>query len=545
MKRSQQQHNLLTQLFKLTQNQIRKISTIIKRVFLISGVISVLNLALPLFMLHLIDNVFMTNELNNLTGISIVAGLAIVLQSLLIHHRDTLLSNHLLAQKYQGDNPQQTKNDKQLIIQTMELLWLPIIFGLIFALHFALGIFTLFIAIFTILTQLYQLYLSHKITDGARSLFRKFDRFHHIYASFKPFLLLKTSFMKNFTSQKKTYVAHLSAENTRTSKQNSFNNAFKLLSIMSMYGLGGILVINGSISAGSVIIGPLLLNYLLLPLSKIEPIFKAGLANANIQQLQTSSENNPVIIGPEQKLSSISAIDLTYVPKGADQPIFYKANFCINLPATISISAKNRIGKTQLLGLFCGLNSITRGNLFFEFQNQCQVGVRELKYPISLLLCEPNLIYGTIFENIRLFSEASDQDIMRLAMELGIHEFLTKLPDGYATIIDTGTDKFSQSELRMLAWMQLFIQPAKLKLIDNPEYTLDSHFKGFVLKKIANEIKLGCNFIFTTNDIDFVNIADKKFIIKNLQVINCTKAYQLKPALKSIKPNIKKSTQGQ
>lgn len=535
MKPSQQEYGLLTQMFKLTHQEIQKISITFKRVFLISGVISVLNLTLPLFMLHLIDNVFMTNELRNLTGISIIAGLAIVLQSILMHNRDTSLSTTLLTQKHQGNNPQQTTHDKQLIIQAMEILWLPIIFGLIFYLHFILGLFTLFIALLTILSQLYQLHLSNKISDSAQFQFRKFDRFHHIYTSFKPFLKLKTNFMENFTKQKTTYISHLSAENSRTSKQNCFNNTLKLVSIMGMYGLGGILVISGTISAGSVIIGPLLLNYILLPLGKIEPIFKAGFKNSKIQDETKSNDNDAVIIDQEQQLNSISAIDLTYVPKGADQPLFYKSNFCINLPATTSISAKNGVGKTQLLKLLCGLTKATRGNLFFEFENQYQIGVQQLKHPISLLLCEPKLIYGTISENVRLFSNFTDQNIMRLAMELGMHELLSGLPNGYDTIIDTNSNNFSQSELRLLAWMQLFAQPAKLKLIDNPEYILDPNFKQLILKKIAKEIKRGCNFIFTTNDLDFVNIADNKFIIKNLQLINCNELRQQNTAFKSIK----------
>lgn len=535
MKPSQQEYGLLTQMFKLTHQEIQKISAIFKRVFLISGLISVLNLTLPLFMLHLIDNVFMTNELRNLTGISIIAGLAIVLQSILMHNRDTSLSTSLLAQKHQGNDPQQTTHDKQLIIQSMEILWLPLIFGLIFYLHFILGIFTLLIAMFTILSQLYQLNSSNKISDSAQFQFLKFDRFHRIYTGFKPFLKLKTNFMENFVKQKENYISHLSAENLRTSKQNCFNNTLKLMSIMGMYGLGGILVINGTISAGSVIIGPILLNYILLPLGKIAPVFKIGFKNSNIPRENKSSDNNAIAINQEQQLNSISAIDLTYAPKGADQPLFYKSSFCINLPATTSISAKNGVGKTQLLKLFCGLTTVTRGNLFFEFENQYQVGVQQLKHPISLLLCEAKLIYGTIFENVRLFNNITDQNIMRLAMELGMHEFLTSLPNGYDTIIDTDSNNFSQSELRMLAWMQLFAQPAKLKLIDNPEYILDPHFKQLVLKKIAKEIKFGCNFIFTTNDLDFVNIADNKFIIKNLQLINCNELRQPKAALKSLK----------
>ncbi len=87
----------------------------------------------------------------------------------------------------------------------------------------------------------------------------------------------------------------------------------------------------------------------------------------------------------------------------------------------------------------------------------------------------PTLFRGTIADNIRFGDVSADDALVRRAAErAGAHDFVSALPEGYATLVGDGGRGLSSGERRRIALARAFLRDAPLVLLDEPTAALDT-----------------------------------------------------------------------
>jgi len=97
------------------------------------------------------------------------------------------------------------------------------------------------------------------------------------------------------------------------------------------------------------------------------------------------------------------------------------------------------------------------------------------------------LLRASIAENIRLGDvRASEREVARAAALAGAAEFISALPDGYATLVGDGGRTLSPGERRRIALARAFLKDAPLVILDEPTADLDSRSVAIVSRAVSD-----------------------------------------------------------
>jgi len=102
---------------------------------------------------------------------------------------------------------------------------------------------------------------------------------------------------------------------------------------------------------------------------------------------------------------------------------------------------------------------------------------------MGFVLQEINLFEGTIAENIRYGKlEATDEEVVQAAKSSNAHDFISKLEDGYETVIGPGGGSLSQGEQQLLSIARAAIADPIILIMDEATSSVDTRTESHISK---------------------------------------------------------------
>ncbi|MCC5942895.1 MAG: thiol reductant ABC exporter subunit CydD [Balneolaceae bacterium] len=142
-------------------------------------------------------------------------------------------------------------------------------------------------------------------------------------------------------------------------------------------------------------------------------------------------------------------------------------------------------GKTTILNLIGKLLRAEHGDIIVNGTSLIELNIEKWRGQISFLPQFPHFITGNIADNIRLGNhQATDSEIIDAADGALAHEFITKLPDGYNTILGEGGLNLSGGERQRIALARVFLKKSPILLLDEPASFLNEELELLLLKSI-------------------------------------------------------------
>ncbi|WP_112663759.1 ABC transporter ATP-binding protein [Microvirga flavescens] len=176
-------------------------------------------------------------------------------------------------------------------------------------------------------------------------------------------------------------------------------------------------------------------------------------------------------------------------------------------------------GKTTLVKLIQRLYDVTGGRILIDGQNIAEARQSSLRSQIAIVQQEPVLFHRTLADNIAYGRPgASMAEIMRAAELANAHDFIMRLPKGYATLVGERGVKLSGGERQRVAIARAFLADAPVLILDEATSALDSESETLI-QEAMERLMEGRTSIVIAHRLSTVRALDRILVFDNGSIV--------------------------
>ena len=175
---------------------------------------------------------------------------------------------------------------------------------------------------------------------------------------------------------------------------------------------------------------------------------------------------------------TLNNVDFGYTD---EKIVLHDVSMYIEPGQKIAFVGSTGAGKTTITNLLNRFYDIQDGKIRVDGINIQKIKKRELRRAFGVVLQDTHLFTGTIMENIRYGRlTASDEEVIEAAKLANAHHFITKLPDGYQTVITGDGGTLSQGERQLLSIARAAIANPPVLVLDEATSSIDTRTEQIV-----------------------------------------------------------------
>lgn len=287
----------------------------------------------------------------------------------------------------------------------------------------------------------------------------------------------------------------------------------------SMIGIGGYLVIEGSILPASIFAANMLLGRGLAPLevavSGWRTIASAVQAGRRVQKaLQLTPPPATRMKLPDRDVD-ISIRDMTFVPPGAKRPSLKNINLEIVAGEAIGIVGPSGAGKSCLAQLMVTATDPTQGKVLLGGVEGRHWTAENLSRYVGYLSQTVGLFPGTIRENIARFTDAPDEEVIKAAQRANVHEMIMALPEGYETVVTAGGGGLSGGQRQRIGLARAMFGSPRLLVLDEPNAHLDAEGEEALAAALQTLKDEGSTIVLIAHRLNPIAHVDRVIVLNN------------------------------
>ena len=191
-------------------------------------------------------------------------------------------------------------------------------------------------------------------------------------------------------------------------------------------------------------------------------------------------------------------------------PVLQRIDLAIKRGTKVALVGPTGAGKSTLLGLLPRFFDPDEGAVLIDEVDVREYRLASLRRQISMVLQPPLVFPLSIKDNIAYGRPgASDAEIERAARLARIHDMITKLPEGYDTVVGEGAGTLSEGEKQRLTIARAILRDAPILILDEPTSALDVETEALVMEGIRRLTEGRTTFIIahrlsTVRDADLI-----------------------------------------
>jgi subfamily B ATP-binding cassette protein MsbA len=185
----------------------------------------------------------------------------------------------------------------------------------------------------------------------------------------------------------------------------------------------------------------------------------------------------------------------------------------------VALVGQSGAGKSTVLNLILRFFDPSSGSILIDGQDLREVTLASVRGASALLTQDPVLFDDTIAANIAYGSEgASEEAIMRAAEAAAAHDFIMRLPDGYATRVGESGNRLSGGERQRIAFARAMLRDTPILLLDEPTSALDAESEGKV-QAAMDRLLVGRTVVMIAHRLSTVMKADLICLMEGGRII--------------------------
>ncbi|BAR51234.1 ABC-type bacteriocin transporter [Tannerella forsythia KS16] len=289
---------------------------------------------------------------------------------------------------------------------------------------------------------------------------------------------------------------------------------------------GSVLVIDQELTPGALMLFYSLVGYVLSPISSlitsnqtIQDALIAADRLFQIMDLERESDNSQKIKLTPEMIGNISFENVAF-RYGSRKKVFESLNLKIEKGKTTAVIGESGSGKTTLISLMQHIYPIQDGQIRIGEFDIAQITNESLRRIVGTVPQQIELFAGSIAENIALGDLYPDMErIIDLAEQLGLKEFIEKLPQNYMTYIGEHGASLSGGERQRLAIARALYKEPEILIFDEATSSLDSVSEKFVKQTLKSLATRGKTIIVIAHRLSTVRDADAIVVLDDGKVV--------------------------
>jgi ABC-type multidrug transport system fused ATPase/permease subunit len=203
----------------------------------------------------------------------------------------------------------------------------------------------------------------------------------------------------------------------------------------------------------------------------------------------------------------------------SQQPVLKNISFKVPPGQVVALVGATGTGKTSIISLLARFYDPWKGSILFDGIDISHLKLHSLRENISLVLQDPFIFPMTIADNIAFGNpEASFDEIVDAAKASRAHEFISKLPEKYETMISEAGSSLSGGEKQRIAIARAFLKKASVLILDEPTSAVDALTEAKIFEAISRFAK-GKTVFLISHRLSTIKHADQIITIKDGQVV--------------------------
>jgi len=203
----------------------------------------------------------------------------------------------------------------------------------------------------------------------------------------------------------------------------------------------------------------------------------------------------------------------------ADTPALTDVDLEVRRGETVALVGPSGGGKSTILNLIPRFYDATSGRVLIDGVDVRDVTLASLRDHIALVTQEPFLFDDTIRANIAYARpDASDSDVEAAASAAAAHDFITALPNGYATLVGEAGARLSGGQRQRIAIARAFLKNAPILLLDEATSALDTESEAKV-QEALERLMAGRTSILIAHRLSTVRRANRIYVIEAGRVV--------------------------
>lgn len=289
--------------------------------------------------------------------------------------------------------------------------------------------------------------------------------------------------------------------------------------------LGGILAVNNMITIGIIASFISYSKQFVRPLNDIANIFntlQSALAGAErvfevLDQKEEVEDKKAC-----EKLTDVRGnVEFKDVSFGYDEDniVLHDISFRVEEGESLAIVGATGSGKTTIVNLLTRFYEITEGSITIDGVDIRDYSRDSLRSNFGIVLQDTYLFSGTIKENIMYGKEdATDLEIISAAKIANAHKFISRLPEGYDTVLSEGGSNLSAGEKQLLAIARAVLSNPSILILDEATSNVDTRTELRIQQAMLNLMKGRTSFIIA-HRLSTIRDADNIMVIEDGRII--------------------------
>ncbi|MBQ2003467.1 MAG: ATP-binding cassette domain-containing protein, partial [Peptococcaceae bacterium] len=171
-------------------------------------------------------------------------------------------------------------------------------------------------------------------------------------------------------------------------------------------------------------------------------------------------------------------VDFGYVP---EKTVLHDINLYAEPGQKIAFVGSTGAGKTTITNLINRFYDIQDGKIRYDGINVSKIKKDDLRRSLGVVLQDVHLFTGTVMENIRYGRlDATDEECIAAAKLANADEFITKLPDGYNTLLSGDGSNLSQGQRQLLSIARVAVADPPVLILDEATSSIDTRTESLV-----------------------------------------------------------------
>lgn len=164
------------------------------------------------------------------------------------------------------------------------------------------------------------------------------------------------------------------------------------------------------------------------------------------------------------------------------RPALRDVSFHVAAGSRVGIAGTTGAGKSTMMSLVMRLYDPTEGRILLDGIDLRDLKIHDLRNQFAIVLQDPVLFSCSIGQNIAYaFPDASEAEITAAAQAANAHDFISRLPEGYATDVGERGVQLSGGERQRLSLARAFLKDAPILILDEPTSSVDTITEGVIL----------------------------------------------------------------